>query len=335
MRLWKNPGFRAELLALLPVCAVFAAVGFARDVFSGLLALGLGAAAVLHCAICARRRFRQMEELSADIDRILHSAGDRNLGRYAEGELSILESQISKLIITLRSQWDALKRDRLVLADALADISHQIRTPLTSLNLAAAMLAEPGLPEERRTELARDVARGLGRIEWLVEALLKLSRLDAGTVEFNLERVTAERIVKNAAEPLAIPLEVRGVELELDLDGTESFSADPAWCAEAVGNLLKNCMEHTPPGGTITVRARENALYTELTVSDTGEGFSREDLPHIFERFYRGKNADAQSAGVGLALAKTVIDRSGGVIRAGNAPGGGAVFTVRFYKGAV
>lgn len=334
-KLWRNAGFRREFLTLLIICAVFTVLGSLFGPGEALTALALGAAALIHCAVAAYRRYRQMEELSDSLDRILHGAQSYPLDKFSEGELSILESQISKLIVTLRQQWDTLRTDKLVLADALADISHQIKTPLTSLNLAAAMLAEPGLSEERRVELARDVARGLGRIEWLVAALLKLSRLDAGTVEFSPERVTVSRIVSAAAEPLTIPFEIRGVALNFDFEGSESFTADPAWCSEAVGNLLKNCMEHTPPGGCVTVSAQENALFTELTVRDTGEGFSKEDLPHIFERFYRGKNADAQSAGIGLALAKTVIDRSGGVIRAGNAPEGGALFTVRFYKSAV
>ena len=211
----------------------------------------------------------------------------------------------------------------------LADISHQLRTPLTAMNLTAAMLREPGLSEQRRLELSRELQTLLSRTDWLVETLLKLSKLDAGTVELRREQVPVRELIDRAAAPLSIPLELRGLQLAVSCS-SESLTADPVWTAEAIGNLLKNSMEHTPSGGTITVTAEQTALYTAITVEDTGCGFDEADLPHLFERFYKGKNASESSYGIGLALARTIIAAQNGTIQAMNT-GTGAKFLIKFY----
>ena len=334
-KLLRNRGFRRELAALLAVEAVFIAVGFVMGPVCGVFAVCFALAAAAVFVLGAVKRYRDIGGLADGLDRILHGREDYSLDRFSEGELSILQSELSKLLVTLRRQSEALSSDKKFLAESLADISHQLKTPLTSLNLAAAMLAEPELPADRRQELAREITRGLGRIEWLVSALLKMSRLDAGMAELAKNAFTAGQLVENAAAPLLIALELRDVELDTSGVGSQEITADFAWCSEALGNILKNCMEHTPSGGRITVASRENAIYTQITVADTGPGIAPEDLPHIFERFYRGKNADAQSAGIGLALARKIIVNSGGAVTAENAPGGGALFTLRFYKMAV
>ncbi len=334
-RLWKNAAFRRETFLFLAVAAVFAGAAFIVTPAAGLWVLAASAALYGVGLLAARRRYGRMAELAGELDRILHGGESFDLDKYSEGELSILQSELAKMTVALRAQSDALKADKLYLANSLADISHQLKTPLTSMNLSAAMLAGSSLSDGRRRELARDIQRQLSRLEWLVSALLKLSQLDAGTVELTADSFTAAQLVDAAAQPLLIALEVRDVELRRRFEGGGTITADLAWCAEALGNILKNCMEHTPSGGSITVTARENAIYTELQVADTGPGIDPEDLPHIFERFYRGKNADPQSAGIGLALARTILQSSGGTVKAENAPGGGAVFTVRFYKSTV
>ncbi len=130
-------------------------------------------------------------------------------------------------------------------------------------------------------------------------------------------------------------MDLRDQRFVCDVPEDITLTGDFPWLTEAVGNLLKNCMEHTPEGGAITVRARENALFTEITVSDTGKGFAPEDLPHLFERFYRGKNADEQSVGIGLALSRMIVTSLGGTLKAENGRDGGALFTMRFYKSTV
>lgn len=334
-RLLRNSAFRWESLLFLALGAAASGLAFAVSRAAGGAALTVSAAMYALYVCLSLRHYRRMAALADELDRITHGQESFALDRFSEGELSVLQSELSKLLVTLRSQSESLKADRVFLADSLADISHQLKTPLTSMNLAAAMLAEPALSEERRRELARDLQRQLGRLEWLVTALLKLSRLDAGTVELSPAPITAAQLLDAAAEPLLIALELRNVELRRENVGDQRITADLAWCAEAVGNILKNCLEHTPPGGRVTVTASENAIYTELLISDNGPGIDPEDLPHLFERFYRGRDAGAQSAGIGLALARTILQSANAAVKAENAHTGGAQFTVRFYKGTV
>lgn len=277
-----------------------------------------------------RQRRERLRELSLQLDRLLHDGAPLPICDYAEGELSVLASQLQKMTLRLLESAEQSKSDKQALAQSLADISHQLRTPLTAMNLTAAMLREPGLRDSRRTELTRELQNLLTRTEWLVESLLKLSKLDAGTVELRRERVSVRELIERAAGPLAIPMDVRNQRLVVDC-GQETFDCDPVWTAEALGNLLKNCMEHTPESGSITVTVEQTAIFTAINVEDTGPGFDPEDLPRLFERFYKGKNASESSYGIGLALARTIVTAQNGTIQAMNT-GSGAKFVVKFYS---
>ena len=220
--------------------------------------------------------------------------------------------------------------DKKYLADSLADISHQLRTPLTTMNLTTTMLRSPELTNEQRMELTGELRSLLTRTDWLVETLLKISKLDAGTVKLAKDAVSVSELISRSAAPIAIPMDLRNQTLIVNC-GEESFIGDLVWSAEALGNILKNCMEHTPEGGTITVTAQETALYTQIEVEDTGSGFDPKDIPHLFERFYKGSNASQSSYGIGLALARTVITAQNGTVQAMNGSTG-AKFVIKFYK---
>ena len=279
--------------------------------------------------LCEWMHYRKLQKLSTDLDHLLTEGIPLPIRDYCEGELSVLSTQIQKMTLRLTEAADTLRADKIYLADSLADISHQLRTPLTAMNLTAAMLSEPALSDDRRQELTLELKRLLSRTQWLVETLLKLSRLDAGTAVMERETVPVEQLIQKAALPLAIPLELRDQQLLVNCSG--NVCADPIWTAEAIGNILKNCMEHTPCGGCITVTAEETALFTRITVEDTGPGLHPEDIPHLFERFYKGKNASESSYGIGLALARTVITSQNGTIQAANCATG-AQFIMKFYK---
>ena len=282
------------------------------------------------CYFCfLRKRRARLKELSMQLDRLLHKGTPLPISEYCEGELSILANQLQKVTLRLQESAEQSQADKLALAQSLADISHQLRTPLTAMNLTAAMLREPGLSEQRRLELSRELQNLLSRTDWLVETLLKLSKLDAGTVELRQEVVPLRELIQRSAAPLSIPMELRDQRLTVTC-GEETITCDTVWTAEALGNLLKNCVEHTPPGGTVTVTAQQTALYAAITVEDTGPGFARDDLPHLFERFYKGKKAAESSYGIGLALARTIIAAQNGTIQAMNT-GTGARFVIKFY----
>ena len=333
MKLFRNPEIlRTFLLYLvLTSAAVIAAVIMAGSF--GWLMLAVCAAFIVIWLVQSARRYRRIAELSADIDRILHGEDHVSLNEYAEGELGILQSEVHKMTIRLREQKQSLVDDKIYLADSLADISHQIRTPLTSINLLVSLLSDPGITDERRGELSRELYSLLSRIDWLITTLLKMSKLDAGTVQFNSETVPMAELIRKSTESVAIPMELRGQELKVTADG--SFIGDIGWTAEAITNIVKNCMEHTPEGGKVSVTATDNPLFAEIIISDNGRGIAGEDLPHIFERFYKGKNSADNSFGIGLALARTIITTQNGTIKAENILPHGAKFTIRFYKGTV
>lgn len=282
-------------------------------------------------------RYRHMEKLAEEMDMILHGKENSMLSEYEEGDISILRNEISKMTIMLRQQAEQLGDEKLKLADSLADISHQIRTPLTSLNLMLEALKKEE-NEEKRSRLIFDMRRQLERIDDLVVSLLKLAKMDAGTIKLQKTQVKLDELVHASLVPLEIMMELKGIDAKVDVSG--GFAGDREWSREALTNILKNCMEHTASGGTISISGYENAVHTELVIEDTGSGMEPEDIPHIFERFYKGKNNKSDSYGIGLALARSIITEQNGTIKAENvvdADGNicGARFIVKFYKGII
>jgi len=334
MKLLQNCEIRNELLIGLGGTLLLSAAGFVLLGAAGwfVLLCGLALTALHFWFTC--RRYAEIAALSQKINRILHGEERVLIAGSDEGELSILYSEIVKMTVRLSEQTDRLADEKMMLTDAIADIFHQIRTPLTSINLGLTMLREKDVPYERRVELARGLLRQTERIRWLVETLLKLSKIDAGTARFTPKEMPVSALLQKAAEPLSIPMELKGVTLTLAAND-ERVTCDPSWTVEAIGNLLKNALEHTPSGGTVRVEAVETPLYTQLLLTDTGEGFDRADLGHIFERYYKGKNAAPDSIGIGLAFTREVLAAQGATITAANRAEGGAVFTVRFYKAVI
>lgn len=332
-QLLQNAEFRRRSLLLLAVSVIACAVGFVIQPACGFLTLAVCLFFLLYYLMTSLRRDRQMEQLSQCIDQALYGRDGALLSACQEGELAILQTQLQKLLVKLRQSSARDQEDKAFLRDSIADISHQLRTPMTSLNLIAAMLPEVGGDSVRQRELQQQLNQLLQRIDWLVDALLNLAKIDAGTAYFRRNTLDAAQVLRQAAEPLEIALEIR--EITLQVTGSGSYTGDGAWSAEALRNILKNCMEHVPQGGKILVEISQTPLYTQLCLQDTGPGFAPDDLPHLFERFYKGHNAAANSFGIGLALAQRIISAQNGTIRAQNAPEGGALFTVRFYHGTI
>ena len=315
-----------------------------RGIGAGLLARLLPAGLALTGLACAGfalllARYRraisaQVVGLSAYLRQI--EAGDYALDvrDNGEGSFSLLKNDLYKVTVRLREQAELLQKDKTALSNLIADISHQIKTPLTSLGVLADLLAEDPPEEDRRAFVERLRAQ-LGRIQWLVAALLKLARLDAGTAAFKSKPVALGDLVRRALEPLQIPLEIKRQRLEVHGDDSANFTGDLNWSAEALTNVVKNCVDHTPEGGKIEIAYAANALYAEITVSDDGEGIARVDLPNIFNRFYRGANAGENSLGIGLALAKAIFNAQGGDIVVHSQRGMGTRFEIRFFRGVV
>ncbi|HEX9011886.1 MAG TPA: HAMP domain-containing sensor histidine kinase [Anaerolineaceae bacterium] len=276
----------------------------------------------------------QVAGLSVYLRRI--DAGDYALDvrDNGEGSFSLLKNDLYKVTVRLREQAELLQQDKTALSNLIADVSHQIKTPLTSLGVLADLLAEDP-PEEDRHAFVERLRAQLGRIQWLVAALLKLARLDAGTAAFKSEPVDVHRLIERAVEPLQIPLEIKKQHLVIHGGDGASFTGDLNWSAEALTNVVKNCMEHTPEEGKIEITYAANALYVEITISDDGEGITGQDLPNVFNRFFRSANAGENSVGIGLALAKAIFTAQGGDITIRSERGVGTTFDIRVFRGVV
>lgn len=279
----------------------------------------------------ARRRYQRISALSEYLKSVNSGHYDLSVQDHVEGELSILKSEIYKATVMLCAQTDALKKEKSELADALSDISHQLKTPLTSMLVMTDLLCDPNLPDDKRIEFTDRIRAQLERIEWLVTSLLKLSKLDAGTVTFNKAPVSLQVLLQKVTDPLQIPIEIRRQTLQID-SADITLLCDMNWTAEALLNILKNCVEHTPAGGSLTILCKKNPLFTQITLSDNGTGIDPSDLPHIFDRFFRGKNASADSVGIGLAMAKSIITSQGGNITVDSKLGHGTTFNIQFFE---
>ncbi|WP_019537057.1 sensor histidine kinase [Paenibacillus ginsengihumi] len=330
---------REVRLLLTAMGAIALLAGAAAAVFLSLAAAAftlIASGLLIGCSLWfTHRRYREIARLSGYLRRI--SGGDYSLDvrDNEEGELSILKSEIYKVTLRLSEQRSQLQRDKIRLTDAISDISHQLKTPLTSMLMMADLLSDAGLPSAKRAEFTRNLRVQLERIEWLVTSLLKLSKIDAGTVQFKREPLPVGRLIQAALQAVLIPMDVKQQSVSVEGDDSVSFLGDFNWTAEAVINILKNSVEHTPEGGTMAISYSENALFTEIVIADNGPGIPKEDLPYIFNRFYKGKNASEDSVGIGLAMAHSIITSQGGTIEVQSAKGEGTRFRIKFYKQVV
>lgn len=277
-----------------------------------------------------RSRYRKLQQISLDLDALLLRGVTLPIEDYEEGDLSVLAHQVQKLTRNLTAAQQSLQKDKNFLTDSLADISHQLRTPLTAMHLTLSLLSESDTDPEKRRKLLRDLRTLLNRTQWLVEALLKLTKLDAGTAQLRPESIGLKALLDRSISPFSISMELREQQLVLHCEDHDLI-CDPVWTSEAIGNVLKNAIEYSPPGSTISLSGKETALFTEIVVQDQGSGFSEKDLPKIFDRFYRGDREDTNSCGIGLSLSRSILSAQNGTIQAENTKTGGK-FTIKLYK---
>ena len=249
----------------------------------------------------------------------------------SEGDISKLKNEIYKITTMLREQAEALQKEKISLSNSIADISHQLKTPMTSLFVLNDLLSnDPDI--DTRNEFLFRIKSQLHRIEWLVSSLLKLSKLDAGTVVMKNEKINIYTLLEKALQPISVPIEIKMLQLDIKGDKSIHFTGDFNWTCEALINILKNCLEHTPEKGCIRISFDVNPIYTVIVISDNGHGIDKEDIPYIFNRFYKGKNASDDSIGIGLAMAKAIIAKQSGDITVESEKGIGTAFTIKFYK---
>lgn len=329
--MFRNKEIRQAATSFWVIVFIATAIGFKISIMAGALEVISSLLLGMVFYVFTKARYRKIALLSEQIDIVLHNSEHLYISEAEEGELSILQSEIVKMTMRIREQNDALRKEKKHLADSLADISHQLRTPLTSVNIILSLL-EKGAEKKEQKALIREAGGLFGQMDFLLASLLKLSRLDAGIVTFKKERVNIGNLVSDSLRPFLISMELHNIQIQVDIPKEIEVSGDFKWLSEAFQNIIKNSIESVGDNGKIKITSMDNPLFTEITFHDDGEGFEKEDLPHLFERFYRGKDADATGYGIGLALCRNIIMRQGGTILAQNHPQGGAVFSVRFLK---
>lgn len=327
----KNKEFKWMILA---ATVLTVAVSICGSVLYGggcaVLSLLLGGAITAFFVAATRKRYRDLDALNLYLEKVLAGGEAPNILDQEEGELSMLRTNIYKATSTLRYQKELLLNDKVALANAIADISHQLKTPLTSMIVMNDLLKTEE-SETKKREFLKTQSAQLDRMNWLIQTLLKLSKMDAGTITMNPERVEAKKIVSEMLKPFEIQMDIKNIKCVRKVADI-SLKCDRNWTIEALQNIVKNCIEHMEEGDSLSVVTNETNIYTEIIITDTGCGISEEDLPHIFERFYKGRNAGKDSVGIGLALAKTIMTSQHGDILVESKEGSGITFNVRLYK---
>ncbi len=288
-------------------------------------------ASLIFLCIFWRGRSRKIRDLGIYVDRVSQGDYELQLQKNQEDELSGLRNELFKLTVLYKEQAKHALAGKQALSDSVANISHQLKTPLTSaVILTDNLLESPEMAPEVRVKFLREISRQLVGMKWLVITMLKLSRLDAGVVEFQRERVSLKRIAEEAMQNLEMMAQWKEVRFKASLSEI-MITGDAKWLLEAVSNIVKNAIEHSPGGGVVEVEDSENEVYVQLSVKDHGEGIPDLDQKHLFERFYKASKVENENVGIGLALSKEIVERTNGSITVDSGRDG-TNFMIRILK---
>ncbi len=327
----KNKEFFWLYTVLTTISVVCSLILFQIDKKAGLVGAACFFVLLISTYIFSKIRYNKITKLSNYLADVYSGNDVMDIRDNTEGELSILKNDIYKVTTALSESTKLLKKDKEYLADTLSNISHQLKTPLTSMMVMADLLSDSKLSDERRKDFTERIISQLNRLEWLVSALLRIAKIDAGTIVFKKDSVNLSELIDKSIEPLLIPAELKNIQINVSCPENLNIITDKNWTAEAFINIIKNCIEHTADIGKITIMCTETALYTQVKITDTGEGISKEDLSHIFERFYKGKNAGVDSVGIGLAMSKTIFNSQLAEVTIESELGVGTAFSIKFY----
>ncbi len=282
--------------------------------------------------IYEKKRERKIEELISYLTKVQDHLELPEFDSMQEGRFGILQSEIYKLVVQLQEQYSGEQKQKKYMVDMLSDISHQIKTPMTAISLMTDLLSAPELSDEKRLDYVEKINHQTNRINWLVRNLLTLSQLEADMLELKKEQVSLREMLDAIVDTFELMAEVKGVELSMECPKEIQISCDKQWTREAISNIVKNCIEHTKENGSVRISAVQNNLATEIRIQDTGEGISKEHLPHIFKRFYKAPGSSNSSVGIGLSMSKQIVMRQSGIISVTSEVGEGTEFLIKMYK---
>lgn len=276
---------------------------------------------------------KKINEITKYIEEINRGNYKLNIEENTEDELSILKNELYKITIMLKEVAENSQKDKTTLKDSLSDISHQIKTPITSiLIMLDNILSDENMPEDIKKDFIKDIKREIINIKFLVESILKLSKIDSNSIKFIKKEVFIKDIINEAVKNVSMLSELKNIEIIVSGDDSIKTICDLKWQVEAITNILKNCIEHSYENRKIYINYNQNNMYTELKIEDNGTGIDAKDLPHIFERFYKGKNSSSDSVGIGLALSKSIIEGNNGYIQVDSKLNKGTTFIIKYLK---
>ena len=297
-----------------------------------LLFIGLAMSIILLYLKHEKDQNKEIKKIVKCIEEINKKNYSINIDENSEDELSILKNELYKITIMLKEDAENSKKDKLKLKDSLSDISHQLKTPLTSINIMLDnILDNPEMDNKTKEKFIQNIKREITNISSLVGEILKLSKFDASVIKFEEQQVFINDLVKSAISNVEMMAELKNINIEVNNQDNIKLVCDAKWQIEAITNILKNCIEHSKDDSTITIDIDSNKIYKQITIKDNGEGIDEKDLPHIFERFYKGKNSSKDSVGIGLALAKTIIEKDNGSIKVDSKKGRQTTFIIKYY----
>ena len=280
-----------------------------------------------------KRQKNKIKEITNYIEQINNKNYALDIQDNSEDELSILKNELYKITVMLKEQAENSAKDKINLKNSLEDISHQLKTPLTSITIMLDnILDSPDMDLQTRNEFIKVIYREIANIKFLVQNLLILSKFDANTITFNEKEEKLEDIIEEAKQNVASICDLKNIQIILEGKEDAKTTCDLKWQVEALTNILKNCAEHSNNNTKINVLYSENNMYSEIVIKDEGSGIDQKDLKHIFERFYKGKNSDKDSIGIGLSLAKTIIEKDNGFITVDSELGKGTTFNIKYRK---
>lgn len=291
---------------------------------------------VLYMAIIfiyLKQRDKKINQITQYINEIKNRKYDLNINENSEDELSNLKNELYKITIMLKEESEISRQDKEKIKMSVEDISHQLKTPLTSIMIMLDNLKDnPNMDEDTKQKFIFEISKQVDWINWLVISILKLSRLEADVVKFSNNKINVKKFINEIIGNLEIPIEIKNQKISIEGDEDASFIGDYKWQQEAITNIIKNAIEHNKENGKITIKYEENVLFTKITIIDEGQGIAKEDLKHIFERFYKAQNSSDNSVGIGLSLAKNIIEKNNGMINCKSEIGNGTEFIVKYMK---
>ena len=277
---------------------------------------------------------REIEKVDQYLFTLLSNDIKVDLKDFQSGELAMLQNDLMKVTNRLKNSLESSTKDKQELAKTLADISHQLKTPLTSLVVINDALTYNEIDDAQRKKFLKKQEETLSHIESLISVLLKTSQIESGMIELKKEKVNIEELIQNISLQLEVMLIAKNIRLETNIEKDIFITGDPYWLSEALLNIIKNACEHSKQNDSIKIKAKNTPMYTELIIEDEGEGIDKKDLPHIFKRFYKS-SPSKDSIGIGLNLTKSILDRTNATIRVESKKGFFTRFTIHFYTNAI